>query len=69
MVHSFLLQGKATPPYHDTQVAVVGGGMAGLAAASALSEAGLQVVLLEASDYFGKYISQFLTYWIAQEGL
>ena len=54
MVHSFLLQGKATPPYHDTQVAVVGGGMAGLAAASALSEAGLQVVLLEASDYFGK---------------
>ena len=43
--------------------------MAGLAAASALSEAGLQVVLLEASDYFGKYSSQFLTYWIAQEGM
>ena len=29
--------------------------MAGLAAASALSQAGLEVVLLEASDYFGKY--------------
>jgi len=39
---------------HDTQVAVVGGGMAGLAAASSLSEAGFDVVLLEAADYLGK---------------
>lgn len=39
---------------HDTQVAVVGGGMAGLAAASSLSEAGFDVVLFEAADYLGK---------------
>ena len=39
---------------HDYQVAVVGGGMAGLAAASSLSEAGFDVVLFEAADYLGK---------------
>lgn len=47
------LQGKAGHS-HDTQVAVVGGGMAGLAAASSLSEAGFDVVLFEAADYLGK---------------
>lgn len=47
------LQGKAVHS-HDTQVAVVGGGMAGLAAASSLSEAGFDVVLFEAADYLGK---------------
>ena len=46
-------QGKAGHS-HDTQVAVVGGGMAGLAAASTLSEAGFDVVLCEAADYLGK---------------
>ena len=39
---------------HDYQVAIVGGGMAGLAAASSLSEAGFDVVLFEAADYLGK---------------
>ena len=42
----------------DNQVAVVGGGVAGLAAASSLSEAGFEVVLLEAADYFGGRIKQ-----------
>ena len=46
-------QGKAGHS-HDSQIAVVGGGMAGLAAASSLSEAGFDVVLLEAADYLGK---------------
>lgn len=46
-------QGKAGHS-HDTQVVVVGGGMAGLAAASSLSEAGFDVVLFEAADYLGK---------------
>ena len=42
----------------DNQVAVVGGGVAGLAAASSLSEAGFEVVLLEAADYFGGRVKQ-----------
>ena len=42
----------------DNQVAVVGGGVAGLAAASSLSEAGFGVVLLEAADYFGGRVKQ-----------
>lgn len=46
-------QGKAGHS-HDTEVAIVGGGMAGLAAASSLSEAGFDVVLFEAADYLGK---------------
>lgn len=34
--------------------------MAGLAAASSLSEAGFDVVLLEAADYLGKRKTKFL---------
>ena len=48
--------GAASCP--DNQVAVVGGGVAGLAAASSLSEAGFDVVLLEAADYFGGRVKQ-----------
>ena len=40
------------------QVAVVGGGIAGLAAAASLSEAGFDVVLLEAAGYFGGRVKQ-----------
>ena len=42
----------------DNQVAIVGGGVAGLAAAASLSEAGFDVVLLEAADYFGGRVKQ-----------
>jgi oxygen-dependent protoporphyrinogen oxidase len=41
---------------HGTDVAVVGGGIAGLAAARALRERGLEVVVLEASDRWGGLI-------------
>ena len=41
-------------PYPDNQIAVVGGGLAGLAAAASLSKAGFAVVLLEAANYLGK---------------
>lgn len=34
---------------------VIGGGMAGLAATSFLSQSGVDVVLVEAADYFGNY--------------
>ena len=50
-------QGKAGPS-PASQVAVVGGGMAGLAAAASLSKAGFDVVLLEAANYLGKFISK-----------
>ena len=40
-------------PSPKTQVAVVGGGMAGLSAAASLSQAGFDVVLLEAASYLG----------------
>ena len=36
------------------KVAVVGGGISGLAAAASLADKGFEVYLLEASDYFGK---------------
>ena len=42
----------------DNQVVVVGGGVAGLAATASLSEAGFDVVLLEAADYFGGRVKQ-----------
>ena len=42
-------------PCPDNQIAVVGGGMAGLAAAASLSKAGCDVVLLEAANYLGKF--------------
>ena len=48
----------STASCHDNQVAVVGGGVAGLAAASSLSEAGFEVVLVEAADYFGGRVKQ-----------
>lgn len=40
-------------PCPDNQVAIVGGGLAGLAAAASLSQAGFDVVLLEAANYLG----------------
>ena len=42
---------ESTESCVDNQVAVVGGGVAGLAAEASLSEAGFDVVLLEAADY------------------
>ena len=51
-----LSQGRAGSS--DNQVAVVGGGMAGLAAAASLSEAGFDVVLLEAANYLGGRVKQ-----------
>jgi len=57
-----LVDGISSSPLHghshDTQVAVVGGGMAGLAAALSLSEAGFDVVLFEAADYLGGRVKQ-----------
>ncbi|CAH3189131.1 unnamed protein product [Porites evermanni] len=44
---------RSTESCPDNQVAVVGGGVAGLAATASLSKAGFDVVLLEAPDYFG----------------
>ena len=52
----FLSQGRAGSS--DNQVAVVGGGVAGLAAAASLSEAGFDVVLLEAANYLGGRVKQ-----------
>lgn len=49
---------SSSPGSCDNHVAVVGGGMAGLAAAAALSQAGYDVMLLEASDYFGGRVKQ-----------
>ena len=43
-------------PCPDNQVAVVGGGLAGLAAAASLSKAGFDVVLLEAANYLGSLL-------------
>ena len=55
-------------PCPDNQIAVVGGGLAGLAAAASLSKAGFDVVLLEAANYLGKFtllasLSQTLQPW------
>lgn len=52
-----MFQGSS-PGSCDHHVAVVGGGMAGLAAAAALSQAGFDVMLLEASDYLGGRVKQ-----------
>ncbi|XP_015758903.1 PREDICTED: polyamine oxidase 3-like [Acropora digitifera] len=49
---------SSNPGSCDNHVAVVGGGMAGLSPAAALSQAGYDVVLLEASDYFGGRVKQ-----------
>ena len=57
-VASTFLYVGSTASCLDNQVAVVGGGVAGLAAASSLSEAGFDVVLLEAADYFGGRVKQ-----------
>ena len=54
---NFIFTGSAAS-CPDNQVAVVGGGVAGLAAASSLSKAGFDVVLLEAADYFGGRVKQ-----------
>ena len=54
---TFLYVGS-TESCPDNQVAVVGGGVAGLAATASLSEAGIDVVLLEAADYFGGRVKQ-----------
>ena len=54
---NFIFTGS-TASCPDNQVAVVGGGVAGLAAALSLSEAGFDVVLLEAADYFGGGVKQ-----------
>ena len=54
---TFLFVGS-TASCLDNQVAVVGGGVAGLSAASSLSEAGFDFVLLEAADYFGGRVKQ-----------
>ena len=43
--------GLGGSPAYDVDVAVVGGGAAGIAAAAALSRAGLRVTLLEAPDH------------------
>ena len=40
-----------------SKVAVVGAGVAGLAAAASLSQAGFEVALLEAADYIGKSLT------------
>ena len=42
-------------PTPESQVAVVGAGIAGLAAAASLCEAGYKVVLLEAANYVGRH--------------
>ena len=54
---TFLYVGS-TESCPDNQVAVVGGGVAGLAATASLSEAGFNVVLLEAADYFDGRVKQ-----------
>jgi len=54
---SFPWNGQAGPS-PDNQVAVVGGGLAGLAAVAALSKAGFDVVLLEAANYLGGRVKQ-----------
>ena len=54
---TFLYVGS-TESCPDNQVAVVGGGVAGLAATASLSKAGFDVVLLEAPDYFGGRVKQ-----------
>lgn len=51
---SLLLTLDKEGPCPDNQIAVVGGGLAGLAAAASLSKAGFDVVLLEAANYLGK---------------
>ena len=42
------------------KVAVVGGGISGLAAAASLVDQGFDVTLLEASDYFGNFRKHFI---------
>ncbi|XP_078349624.1 putative flavin-containing monoamine oxidase A [Oculina patagonica] len=54
---SFPWNGRAGP-CPDNQVAIVGGGLAGLAAAASLSKAGFDVVLLEAANYLGGRVKQ-----------
>ena len=41
-------------PASDSQIAVIGAGIAGLAAAASLCQAGFRVVLLEAANYIGR---------------
>lgn len=42
------------------KVAVIGGGISGLAAAASLVDKGFDVYLLEASDYFGNDLCDIL---------
>ena len=53
--HNFVMQGKFDEVYPRTDLCVIGGGPAGMSAALAAAEQGLQVILVEARPWLGGF--------------
>lgn len=62
------LQRPTLPVLRRGEVAVVGGGLAGVSAALALAQAGRKVVLVEPRTYLGRELTATLRPWLAGSG-
>ncbi|HEY8590037.1 MAG TPA: FAD-dependent oxidoreductase [Naasia sp.] len=64
---TLVLPGTALPVLRDVELAVIGGSVAGVAAALAGARAGLSVCVLESTTYLGHELTALMRPWISAE--